>query len=114
MSKTTIVNLKTDAYDVRIDRRSIFGNPFAVGRDGTRAEVIEKYAAYFYGRIETDRRFRAAVERLRGKRLGCWCKPLPCHGDVIARYLEEDDLDALIAEYQTYENEVFQDRRDGE
>ncbi len=30
----------------------------------------------------------AARTELRGKRLGCWCAPLPCHGDVLSRVAE--------------------------
>src|SRR5258707_5579815 len=68
-------------YDVRIDRTTRWGNPFHIGRDGTRAEVIAKYEAW----IQTQPNLLAALPELRGKRLGCWCKPKACHGDVLAR-----------------------------
>lgn len=87
---TRLVNLRTykgKGY-VRIDRRSIFGNPYVIGKDGTREEVIEKYCVYFYERLAIDGWFREKVESLDGKILACWCVPEKCHGDVIIEYLE--------------------------
>ena len=72
-----------------VGRPTIYGNPFKIGPDGTREEVIAKYRKYFYDRLETDPKFKEAVEKLRGaKSLTCWCAPLACHADVIAEYLE--------------------------
>jgi len=79
-SRPRVVHLKRDPFDVRIDRASKWGNPFRIGADGDRAEVIRKYRAWVVGQAE----LMAALGELRGKRLGCWCSPLPCHGDVLA------------------------------
>ena len=84
--KTTVVSVKTLTYDVRIDRQTKWGNPFFVGRDGTRAQVIEKYRAYILERPE----LLASLSELRGKRLGCHCAPLTCHGDVLAELADAD------------------------
>ena len=101
--KTTLINYRTYNLDrskvIPIDRRSIFGNPFKVGKDGTREEVIRKYKKYFYRRIQEDTKFKAAVYKLKSETLGCiecmglgcWCTPLPCHGDVIIEYLEGEN-----------------------
>lgn len=78
---TTVVNLKDTHYDVRIDRKTKWGNPFVVGRDGTREEVIQQYADW----IIDQQHLIDALGELKGKRLGCWCKPQACHGDVLAR-----------------------------
>lgn len=59
-----------------------------LGPDGDREEVIRLYKTDFYFKIRTDLKFRAQVEALRGKKLGCHCHPMPCHGDVIVEYLE--------------------------
>jgi hypothetical protein len=90
---TTVVNIyKTkDLNYIYIGRGSPFGNPFVIGKDGTREEVIEKYRSYFKGKLE-DPTFRTMVLRLRGKRLGCFCKPKDCHGDIIKEWLDEDNL----------------------
>ena len=84
--KTTVVNLRKEKHDAYIGRGSIFGNPFYIGKDGNREQVIEKYKKYFEKKLE-DNRFRHEVLKLKGKVLGCYCKPLACHGDVIAEYL---------------------------
>ncbi len=90
--KTTLINYRTynldKGYIIPIDRRSLFGNPFIVGKDGTREEVIEKYKIDFYNRLENEWGFKEWVATLKGGTLGCWCTPLPCHGNVIIEYLE--------------------------
>jgi hypothetical protein len=65
-----------------------FGNPFIVGRDGNRAEVLAKYREYFERRLIWDPYFKARVHQMRGNQLVCHCKPADCHGDVIAEYLD--------------------------
>ena len=84
---TTIVNIRNHKCDVYIGRPGPFGNPFQIGRDGDRKQVLAKYRAYFYRRL-TDVEFRDKILALKDKVLGCWCKPLLCHGDVIVEYLE--------------------------
>jgi hypothetical protein len=78
------VNIKTDAYDVRIDRKSRWGNPFVMGRDGDRAEVIAKHKAWLWVEIKAERRKLADLAALDGKRLACHCAPLACHGDTLS------------------------------
>lgn len=82
---TTVVNMHKTTCDVRVDRASIFGNPFT---DGPRESKIDRYRAYFQKRVEDDPLFRAAVLQLRGRRLGCWCSPKRCHGEIIVAWLE--------------------------
>jgi len=100
--KTEVVNVSDHGRDdVRmIDRSTQFGNPFRLEKDGgeyTREESVEAYREWFVERVETDPEFRAAVEELRGQKLGCWCKPKACHGDVIRDYLR-GHLDVDIQE----------------
>ena len=85
---TTVVNLNTSSYDTYIGRGSPFGNPFKIGKDGDREEVIRKFKIYFVTRLR-DRTFEQKLLELRGRRLGCYCSPLACHGDVIAEYLNK-------------------------
>lgn len=89
---TTIHNLKREPMqsgDVRIDRTTQFGNPFLIGRDGSRDEVIAMFEARECDLIARSPRRRDAVRALHDKRLFCWCAPLPCHGDVLARLAAE-------------------------
>ncbi len=80
-SRTRVVHVKRAAYDVYVGRPSPFGNPFVIGRDGTRATVIGQYRAWLLAQPALVDRVR---RELAGKVLGCWCAPLPCHGDVLA------------------------------
>lgn len=95
---TVVVNFRQEPCDVKITRKpdnsipdppefGCFGNPFPVKKYG-RARCLELYRQYFLDRIENDETFRKAVLSLKGKRLGCFCKPLPCHGDVIKEWLD--------------------------
>jgi len=77
-----VVHCKRHAHDVYIGRPSKWGNPFVIGKDGDRAEVIAKYRAWGQAR-GLD---KAAKAELKGKVLACWCSPLPCHGDVLAEW----------------------------
>ena len=65
---------------VYIGRGSKWGNPFIIGKDGNREEVIEKYIAYAKGKFS-----REELRTLKGKDLVCYCAPLGCHGDVLNR-----------------------------
>ena len=57
-----------------------WGNPFHIGKDGDRAEVLAKYRAWI---LENEYLLKR-LPMLKGKVLGCWCKPDTCHGDVLA------------------------------
>ena len=61
---------------------------FSSARDGGRERAIALYQVYFYKRLKTDPEFAAKIEDFRGKRLGCFCSPKSCHGNVIVEYLE--------------------------
>jgi hypothetical protein len=87
MKTKLVVHCKKEQFDVYIGRPSQFGNPFVIGKDGTRAEVIEKFRQWFMSRIAKDEQFKNAVQALNGKVLGCWCAPARCHGDVITEWL---------------------------
>ena len=85
---TTVVNLRLEPFDVYIGRpgrghEGYFGNPI---RERT-AAGMERFRDYFTKRVARDPEFRRRVLALRGKRLGCFCKPGPCHGDVIATWV---------------------------
>ena len=108
---TLIVNLATDDHEIYIGRRANprvhmltagvrpgqegwLGNPHPIGmcelceREHTRAECIESFRADFHARLDHDPEFRKTVLELAGKRLGCYCKPLDCHGDVIREFID--------------------------
>ena len=81
---TKVVHCRRKKHDVYIGRPSKWGNPFEIGSDGTRDEVIAKYRAW----ILTQDELINSLHELKGKTLGCWCSPKPCHGDVLAELAE--------------------------
>lgn len=94
---TKIVNIKKEKYDVYIGRsndptKGYFGNPFSLSYfNYNRKQCLTWYAHYFLGRMLIDEYFRKKVEDLKDKTLGCFCKPLLCHGDIIATYLDTNN-----------------------
>lgn len=68
-----------------IGRGTPFGNPFAIGHDGDRAQVIAKYRDYLDRAINNGE--KEVIQAMRGIRadttLVCSCTPAPCHGQVI-------------------------------
>lgn len=76
----TVVHCRNSHFDVLIDRTSKWGNPFYIGRDGTRSEVIAKYRVW----LLDQPKLMSELRELRGKILGCWCRPKKCHGDVLS------------------------------
>ncbi|MCK9227634.1 MAG: DUF4326 domain-containing protein [Syntrophorhabdaceae bacterium] len=81
-----IVHWKKAKYDIYIGRPGPFGNPFVVGKDGTRDEVIEKYEEYVRSSPDLMEKIRKEIP---GKVLGCWCAPRRCHGEVLIKIADE-------------------------
>lgn len=65
---------------VYIGRPSKWGNPFVIGKDGTRDEVIAKYRTWL---LAQPAMVESAKRELVGKDLVCFCAPKVCHGDVL-------------------------------
>lgn len=92
MDNTTVVNLKVSSYDVYIGRAGrgqdgYFGNPIKLKIGDSKGSTLAKYKEYFDNRVQHDTEFRNKILSLKGKVLGCFCKPHACHGDIIAEYL---------------------------
>lgn len=80
-----VVHCKRSKYDVYIGRPGPWGNPFEIGKDGTREVVVEKYAEWIFTQPDL---IEKAKKELKGKVLGCWCSPNLCHGDVLVTISE--------------------------
>lgn len=65
---------------VYIGRPSKWGNPFSIGKDGTREEVVEKYRTYLLSHTDL---VEQAKKELGGKNLVCFCAPKLCHGNIL-------------------------------
>jgi hypothetical protein len=98
---TTVVNIaKGEEYDVYIGRlfrwkgrwmQSPFGNPFShvsVSKKAIRVDTREESVAMYREWIKTKPDLLAKLHTLKGMRLGCWCAPLECHGDVLVEMVE--------------------------
>ena len=81
----TVVNIKKSDYDIFIGRPSKWGNPFIIGIHGTRKEVIEKYRQW----ITSQPDLLNNLNELKNKRLGCYCKPSQCHGDILVKLVND-------------------------
>lgn len=93
MTEVIHVNEMQDG-DVYIGRPSKWGNPYRIGRDGTREECIASY----WRSIKDDAEFVAEVRReLKGKRLACYCAPKRCHGLALAYLADTDEHTGLHA-----------------
>ena len=93
MKQTVVVNIRRESCDVYIGRAGrghdgYFGNPFPLQPGMARGATLERYRTYFYDRLRSDPEFRSRIHALQGKRLGCFCKPYPCHGDIIKESLD--------------------------
>lgn len=90
--KTKVVHCKKEDYDIYIGRPSKWGNPFthlnkttkAKFKVKTREEAIKKYEEWILNQPELLK----DLHELKGKTLGCWCKPKSCHGDILVELIE--------------------------
>lgn len=96
MCETNVVNkYHKIPYDVYIGRGSIWGNPFshlentkAIYKVETREEAVEKYREW----ILNQPKLLNKLHRLKGKTLGCYCKPKSCHGDVLIELINKNEV----------------------
>lgn len=89
-----VVHCKKEPYDVYIGRPSKWGNPFSHLTKSTRAEFLvatrdEAVEAYREWITKGDgQHLLADLHELKGKILGCWCKPKSCHGDILVELVQ--------------------------
>lgn len=92
--KTIVVHCKKEKFDVLVDRTTPFGNPFVIGVDGNRSEVIDKHIDWLYEWITnnhliiisgmSNRWVTEHLHELKGRVLGCWCGKKDCHAKTLA------------------------------
>lgn len=77
-----------------IGRGSYWGNPYSMydfeTDKNSREDVIEKFK-YDFEFDKFPNKDKNKVYKLAGKRLGCFCKPEACHGDILADFLNSWD-----------------------
>ena len=80
---------KEDGEKERFPKRSsIFANPFKIGSDGSRDEVLEKYRIYITKKLDNNNSLQEELLKLEGKNLGCWCAPEPCHANILLELID--------------------------
>ena len=105
---TRVVNCRYEEYDIYIGRpsskypppefgnwRCHFGNPFVISRDGNRKTVVDKFERWLRGKAykvaEPERRkwILKNLYRLKNKKIGCFCTPKLCHGNIYVKLIKE-------------------------
>lgn len=82
---------------IRIDRTTKWGNKFKITSTENRVDVIRAYSHWLDREVEQNKAFAESVILLAGFPLVCWCAPLACHGDYLAKratQLAEEQKDA--------------------
>jgi len=83
---------RNDDNYLYIGRGSPWGNPFVIGVDGSRIEVIQQYSQYA---INTQYFHDAITEFVFcDKKLVCYCAPNNCHGDFL-KYWQDSYVENL-------------------
>ena len=86
-----VVHCKKEPYDVYIGRPGKWGNPYS-HKEGTKAaykvNTVEEAIACYREYILAKPELLADLHELKDKTLGCWCRPGPCHGDVLIELIE--------------------------
>jgi hypothetical protein len=100
---TTVINKRSKAFirnnnQIYIGRGSPWGNPFthlplsrtkAQFQVATEEESMIRYEAWFRERLAKEPGLRQKILKLDGHELVCYCKPRPCHGDILNKLIEE-------------------------
>lgn len=104
----TVYNIHKEKHEgpdvYYIGRPSLLGNPYTHIQDkktkaefivDTREEAVKAYEQYFHYKYESDEKFSNLVDEIYAKHLkgihvylGCFCKPQPCHGDIIKNIID--------------------------
>lgn len=92
MAHPLVVHCMKSEYDVYIGRwhkkigyASKWANPYVLDKEENREKVLEQYKKYL---LNNDQ-LLLELHELKGKRLGCWCAPKLCHGDILAELANE-------------------------
>lgn len=98
-----VVNRNKQPYDIYIGKPSVFSNPFIIGKHGSREDVIVAYEHY----ARHNERLLHSLHLLKDKILGCNCKPLACHGDILVKlYNEKCSIGEFSLDEQTHDHHI--------
>lgn len=90
----TVVNIKNSSFDIYIGRSTKYGNPFPVSKYGLE-KSLRYYRAHLECLIAQGSITKEELLALRGKVLGCHCKPNKCHGDILEEFIYSEQPSTL-------------------
>jgi|SRR5690625_1674275 len=90
-SQTEYAGLKSTPCYEYVGRGSYWGNPYSICDEGESREEVIRLFKYDFDNDIFPKKEKSRVFELTGKRLGCFCKPLACHADVLADFLNAWD-----------------------
>ncbi|HKZ40560.1 MAG TPA: DUF4326 domain-containing protein [Candidatus Hodarchaeales archaeon] len=82
---------RKDRFGRYPSKDSLWANRFMISRGKSRDEAMAQYRADILQKLRSGEIPRSELERLRGKNLGCWCHPEPCHGNVLVEILNHPE-----------------------
>jgi len=94
IKKQLVVHCLRQPYDIFVGRPSFWGNPFATQwGPGVRVKVTSHLEAIARHRewIRAQPEVLARIPELKGLVLGCFCFPLPCHGQTLVELANPSD-----------------------
>lgn len=98
-----VVHFKKEPNCEYIGRPSPLGNPYPLKKGEIKGSTLPRYKEWLLTKIKKkDKEVCAEMNRLfliainGDLKIGCWCSPHPCHGDVIKEILEDK-----LFEYQS-------------
>lgn len=80
-----VLNMNADKGGTYVGRPTRWGNPYLIGPDGTREEVIQKYRKHLWEQIKSGEVTMQDLLALSNKDLLCWCAPKACHADILLK-----------------------------
>lgn len=89
MKTSWVVKFGDTPCDKYIGRPTIWSNPYRLGIDGNRKEVLILFEGYLYSNLEL---LQKIITQLPNKILGCHCFPQQCHGDLLSRIANAEQL----------------------
>ena len=68
---------------------SPFANPFKITASLTRDQAVEQYKTHIQDKVNKSQELKELLLSYKGKNLGCWCHPEPCHANILVEIMEE-------------------------
>src|SRR5437868_10812117 len=84
------ITLKDGSKERYPKKDSIWANPYKIGNNMSKKKCLKKYEKHLTKLLKDEDNLKE-FEKLKGKNLGCWCKPEKCHGDIIVKMLKTID-----------------------